>query len=227
MSLPPLIFSGEDKLEHWQPVSLGVNANERKPTGFPRGIFECFGSPLVGFDCCMGIVCCGPITWSNSVRLAGVDAQAAALATLVAAWSRDGHGNQSAIGQAAGCFAAFTSAEKRQELIRRLYPNVYFEGYCTSLFYHVCCMGCAYAQEIDAVAAHVEATRGIKLRYGPTTRCMCTQLMPADDPLAMYREAPTGAPRPQTMASARGPNLLGLSSNALSGDNGYYAKVRT
>lgn len=224
MSLPPLLFRGEGKLDHWQPVSLGVRSEPSEggpPTRFPRALCGCLDSPLTSLDCFCGVCCCcGPITWNNVMRLVNVDASAAASAALVSMYAKDNQGNQTALGQAAGCLAAFASADVRQQLIRTLYPSTYTEGHCRSLCYHACCPVCVWAQEIDAVAAHLNATHGVTLRYGPTTSCLCTQLVSVDNPYQTY-VPPIGLVAPRNQQMMR-PNLLGLSHNALDGDNGYY-----
>lgn len=194
MSLPPLLFRGEDKLDDWRPVSLGDPADEavclREVASFPKGIFGCCNSPRAGFDCCCGVLCCGPCTWRNAMKLVDIDATFAAVATAVADFARGRHGDQTAFGAASGIAAAFWSGDVRQKLYTTLYPTKGNpERYCTSVLCHACCMPCAYAQEIDAVAVYYEGKdeKGkLRLIYGRTTDCLCMRLVFEDDPTALY-----------------------------------------
>ncbi len=234
LHLPPLVFAGEEKLQHWQPVSLGyapvsyaITHGPRKErvdqVEWPRGLFQCFSAPTAGVNCFFANCCCCTqyFLWQEAYEIIGLGSEAGAVATMrlfAAALPQGGEHGGGGLGGAANLVGSYNATRLRGRLSNQLYGRNADGGTFGTAFAQCCCMQLAMAQEIDAIITSVEDRTGKKLLYGTfcTPRC-CNFVNAAGKTVTSY-DLSVGVRGPQGQVMQRGwapTNLMGLPPTAL------------
>ena len=249
LQLPPLVFAGEETLQHWQPISLGRCADVsyaithgpnkgKEETDWPRGLFACFSAPTVDVNCCCANSCCCTqyYLWSEAYELIGLGDEAnqvAGMRIFAAAIPDHGGGRKGGGGGAGGlsaatnAVAAFRAGQLRGKLSRKLYGRDADGGDFGAAFAQCCCVQCANVQEIDAILTSVRHRTGVRLRYGPfCTRQCCNFVDATTGKNVTYYDLSQGVRGPQGQVMQRGAaqwaptNLMGLPQNAITQQRG-------
>ena len=196
MSLPPLVFKGDEPYNVWHPVRIAYEISgggERRV--WPTEWYTCcFGMEEVGVACCCAHGCCQPCVWSSALKLLGIaEAEEAALSTLVAGGVPQGEDNAagSAVSFLARANAAVKGGAARTSLYNKLYGvSAYAPGQWTNNCLHFCCIPCVYCQETNAVIVYAREHYGTPITYGPVTSCTCCYLVDPTDPARKILELP-------------------------------------
>ena len=114
------------------------------PSKWATTLFDCFGGPDTGFNCCVQQCCCQPCVWGDALRRAGV-ADSSFFTFLVIC------GGRSALDETASFFG-------RRRLLEKYGIE---ESSFESFFASCCCSCCARVQEVNTVME-----REKNLKYG-------------------------------------------------------------
>ena len=241
LQLPPLVFAGEEKLQHWQPVSLGYapvsyaithgpNVQKVDQVDWPNDLFGCCNARSASVSCFLANCCCCTQLFlrQGAYDLVDLGNEARAVATMrvfasaIPQGGGDGGGNMAgALGGAVNAAAAYRASGLRIKLSNRLYGRNADGGTFGSAFKQCCCVQCANAQEIDAILTYIEDTRGVQLRYGTfcTPRC-CNFVNEQGENVTMQTlNGPQGLTMQRGAQSRgvwrRGTNMMSLPESAL------------
>lgn len=160
-------------------INHAIKGDNDSTLTFPNPICGCLSIQDTGLNCFCAHCCCGPCIYDSAMRYAGIKGSGtAAVATVFAQNLPDSSdGGNAALKGAAQAAAAYARARVRQNLIAKFYPEGASEGFVWSVFYHACCVSCAWCQEVDAVMVWSQEVKGKQIFYGSAQDCKCAQLV--------------------------------------------------